>query len=81
MKNLAGWGQLDGFARAIQQAIAVFLLQLADLRAHRRLRAENFLSGTGKAPLPGDFQKCDELIEIHAVWLRNYSELLVKLVC
>jgi hypothetical protein len=31
------------------------------------LRAEDFLSGTRKAALPGDLQECDELIEVHAV--------------
>jgi hypothetical protein len=40
------------------------------------LRAEDFLSGPGEAALAGNFEECDELIEIHAVWLgADYSEL------
>jgi hypothetical protein len=29
------------------------------------LRAKNFFSGPGEATLPGNFEKCNELIEIH----------------
>src|SRR5271165_1178246 len=75
MEDLAGRSQLYGLARAVEQAIAVLLLELANLRADRRLRAEYFFSGTREAALPGHFQKCDELIKIHAVWLGDYSGL------
>ena len=65
VENLARWRQLDGFSGAVEQAVAIFLLQLADLRAHRRLRTEYFFPGAGKTALPRYFEKRDELIEVH----------------
>ena len=59
IEHLSGGGQLYGLAGAVEQAIAILLLQLADLGADRRLGAENFLSSAGKAALPGHFQKRD----------------------
>jgi hypothetical protein len=38
---------------------------LANLGADRRLRAKHFFPGAGETALPGNFKKCDELIEIH----------------
>ncbi|MGD0568649.1 MAG: hypothetical protein ABSA78_09615 [Candidatus Sulfotelmatobacter sp.] len=54
VEDLASGRQLDGFARPVEKAIAVFLLQLANLCADRRLRTKNFLSGTREAALPGN---------------------------
>ena len=73
-KYLAGRSQFYRLARAVEQAVAVLLLQLADLGAHRRLRAENLLAGTGKTALPGNFQERDELIEVHC----GCSEIIAK---
>jgi hypothetical protein len=73
VEHLAGRSQLNGLARAVEKAIAIFLLQLPNLRADGRLRPEHLLSGTGKAALPGNFQKCNELIEVHFGCERNYS--------
>ena len=77
VKNLAGRSQLYRLAGAVEQAVAILLLQLADLRADRRLRAENLLPRTGKTALSGHFQKRNELIEVHVVE-RDYSELTVN---
>ncbi len=65
VEDLAGGSQLHGLARAIEQAVAILLLQLANLGADRRLRTENFFSGAREAALPGDLEECNELIEIH----------------
>jgi hypothetical protein len=65
VEHLSGRSQLYGLARAVEEAIAILLLQLADLGADRRLRAENLLTRAGKAALFGHFQKRDELIKIH----------------
>ena len=65
VKDLSGRGKLDRLSRSIEQAVAVLLLELANLRADCRLRAENFLSRAREAALAGNLQKGDELIEIH----------------
>ena len=57
--------QLQLAFEAIEQAIAVFLLQLANLRAHGGLRSEHLFARAGKASLLGHFQKRNELVEIH----------------
>jgi hypothetical protein len=66
---LSGRGKLNGLSGPIKEAVAVFLFQLADLRAHRRLRPEYFFSSAGKAALSGNFQKRDKLIEVH--WIER----------
>ena len=65
IKHLPGRRQFDGLARTVEQPIAILLLQLAYLGADRRLRSENLLSSARKTALFGDFQKRNELIEIH----------------
>ena len=60
-----GEDRWERIAEPIEQAVTIFLLQLADLRADRRLRTENLFSRAREAALSGDFQKCDELIEVH----------------
>ena len=45
------------FAGTIEQAVSVFLLQLANLGADRGLGAEDFLPGAGKASQLGHFQE------------------------
>ena len=65
VKNLARRGQLNAFAGTIEQPVAILLLQLADLRADRGLRPEDFFSGTREAALAGNFQESYELIKIH----------------
>ena len=59
VEDLAGRRQLYRFARTIEQAVAIFLLQLANLGADRRLRAEDLLPGAGEAAMPGDLEECD----------------------
>ena len=44
VEDLAGRRQLHRLTRTIEQAVAVFLFQLANLGADRRLRAENFFA-------------------------------------
>jgi hypothetical protein len=56
-----------GFPDAIEKFLAVFLFELANLRANGRLRAEKLLSGARKAALLGDFEKCSEVVEIHCL--------------
>ena len=70
-KNLAGWGQFHRLAGAVEQTVAVLLLELADLCTDRRLRAENLLSGTRETALSSDFQEGNELIKVHC----RFSEL------
>jgi hypothetical protein len=47
---------------------------LPDLRADRRLGAEDFLSGARETALFGHFQERDELIEIHVTLSPIISE-------
>ena len=47
----------DIFAGAIEQTVAVFLLQLTNLGADGGLGAENFLAGAGKTSQLGHFQE------------------------
>src|SRR3984957_12126813 len=68
-KNLAGGSQFHALAGAIKKAVAVFLFELANLRAYRGLRAKDFFTRARKAALLGNFKKRDELIEIH--WESN----------
>ena len=75
VEDLTRRSEFDGFAGAIEKPVSVFLFQLADLRAHRRLRAEHFFSGAREAALARNFQKCNELIEVHSVWKGNYIGL------
>jgi hypothetical protein len=79
VEHLSGWGELYCFSRAVEQSIAVLLLQLADLGAYRRLGTENLLSGARETALPRDFQKSNELVEVHVGLERDYSELLGEL--
>ena len=58
-------GQPHGFASAVEKLFAVFLFELADLRADGRLRAEQFLSGARKTAEFGNFNEGSELVEIH----------------
>ncbi len=74
-QHLPGGRQLYGFAGAVEEAIAILLLQLADLRADRGLRAEHLFTGAGKAALFRHFQKRDELIEVHCDDARIISDL------
>jgi len=67
VEDLFGGGKFYGLALAVEQAIAILLLQLADLGADGRLGTEDFLSSARKTALSRHFQKCDELIEIHCV--------------
>ena len=53
------------FACPVEQAVAVFLLQLPDLRTHRGLRAKDFLPGAGEAAELGHFHECDKLVKVH----------------
>ena len=71
-KHLPSRGQFYCLARAIEQTVAILLLQLADLGADCRLRAEYLFSSTREAALPGNFQERDELIEIHRL-VRDYN--------
>jgi hypothetical protein len=41
---------------------------LTNLRADGGLGAENFFSRTREAALPGHFEKCDQLIEVHGLF-------------
>ena len=65
IENLASGSQLDGLSGSVEQTISILLFQLPDLRADRRLRPENLFPRTGKTALPGNFQKRNELIEVH----------------
>ena len=67
VENLTGRRQLYGLAGSIKQPVSILLLQLADLRTDRRLRTEYFFPGAGKTALPGDFQECDQLVEVHGL--------------
>ena len=62
---LAGGGEGDAAAEALEQLGAQFLLELAHLGADGRLRAVARLRGFGEALQPDDFEKRVELIEIH----------------
>ena len=64
-QDSSGGCERDVFAGSVEQAIAVFLLQLADLRAHGGLRAEDFLPGAGEAAELGHFHEGDELVKVH----------------
>src|SRR6266849_655858 len=72
---LAGWGEFYSFPGAVEQTIAILLLQLPDLRADRGLGTKNLLSGAREAALPRDFQKGNELVEVHVELERDYNEL------
>ena len=65
VEDLTGGSELDGFARAVEKAVALFLLQLADLRADRRLGTEDFLSRAREAALPCHLEESNKLIEVH----------------
>jgi len=65
VKNLTGRSELDSLAGAVEESVAVFLFQLANLGADSRLLTKNFLAGAREAALPGNFQKSNQLIEIH----------------
>src|SRR5581483_8025426 len=65
VENLACGSKFHRLSGAIQEPVPIFLFQLPDLRADRRLRAEYLFAGAGETPLPGYFQKGDELIEVH----------------
>ena len=67
IENLARWRQLDRLSGAIEEAIAILLLELTNLCADRRLRPEDLLPRPRETALPGHFQKRDELIEVHFV--------------
>jgi len=66
-QDAARGGQGNVFAGAVEQAIAIVLLQLADLGAHCRLRTKNFLPGARETAELGNFEKSRELIEIHGL--------------
>jgi hypothetical protein len=53
------------FGAAIEEPLPVLLLQLPDLRAHRRLRAQNFFRGPRKIAELGDFKERVELVKVH----------------
>jgi hypothetical protein len=48
-EDFAGRSQLDGFSGAVEEARAIGLLELADLRAHSGLRTKHFLPGAREA--------------------------------
>ena len=52
-------------AGTVEKTVAVLLFQLPDLRAYSGLRAKHFLPGTREAAQFGNFQKRNELIEVH----------------
>ena len=56
-QRFARHGEPDGFPDAIEELLAVLLLELADLRAHRRLRAVELLAGAREAALLGNFNE------------------------
>ncbi len=64
-ENLAGGGERDAAAEALEEFGAQFLLELPNLGADSGLRAEAGLRGLGEALQPHDLQECVELIEIH----------------
>jgi hypothetical protein len=81
IKDLSSGSELDGFAGPVEQSIAVFLLELTNLGADCGLRTKNFFTGAREATLPGDFEKCNELIEIHSLSGRiisNFSFLYAR---
>ena len=78
VEDLTGRSQLHRLARAVKQAVAVLLLQLANLRAHRRLRAENLFPRARKTALPSHFQERDELIEVHFVGTSLLSKIIAE---
>src|SRR6266851_1871431 len=73
VEDLAGRGEFYGFAGAVEQAVAILLFQLANLCADCRLGTENLFSCAGEAALPCDFQKSNELVEVHVRLERDYS--------
>ena len=66
-QDAAGGRERHVLAGAVEEAIAIVLLKLADLGAHGGLRTENFLSGTRETAKLGNFEKSRELIEIHGL--------------
>src|SRR5436853_353683 len=65
--DFTGRSEPHPLARAIEQLGPVVPLELPDLRADRRLRAEHFFSRTGEVAQLGHFQKRGELTKIHSV--------------
>ena len=64
-EHFAGGSQADGLAQAAEKLLAVFLFQLADLRAHGGLRAKDLAPGQREAAVLGHFDEGIELVEIH----------------
>ena len=70
-EDLAGGGQSDPGAEALEQRGVQLLLELADLRADRGLGAIASLRGFREALQPHDLEKGVKLVEIHnpgAIW-------------
>ena len=66
-KHASGWSKRYVLTGTIEQPVSVLLLQLANLRANRRLRAKYLLPGTRKTTELRDLQECHELIEVHSL--------------
>ncbi len=64
-KGFSRGGKPHGLASAVKQLLAVFLFELAHLRADGRLRAEQFLPGARKTAKFCNFNESSELVEIH----------------
>ena len=62
---LAGFGQHDALADAVEQRAADLLLELADLVRQRRLRDVNALGGAGEAQALGERREIAEVAELH----------------
>ncbi len=65
LEGLAGRSEGNFAAGAVKQFGADFFLQAADLRGNCWLGAETFLRGARERGVPGHFEECFELVEIH----------------
>src|SRR3989442_8489753 len=65
-ETFSGRRKMNRLGRAVEEPWAVGLLELANLRADRRLRAENLLAGTRETAELGHLNECRELVEVHS---------------
>jgi hypothetical protein len=66
-EDLAGGGERNAAAEALEKRGVELLFQLAHLGADGRLRAVAGLGGFREAFQPDDFEECVQLIEVHAL--------------
>lgn len=65
-EDFAGGSELDGLGGAVQQAGAIGLFELANLRADSGLRAKNFLPGSRETLELGNVDESGKLIKVHS---------------